>query len=205
MYSNRPDSYSHNRIRLIVESEIANIGSRSLLDVGCAEGLYVKYSTKQGIFSVGVDIALSKLSNASNNSDFSLPYLCADVQKLPFDNESFEVVLALEVLEHVPDYKVALDEIFRVSNKYVIISVPLGLIRGSGHINFFNKTDFQSWAERYNMIKCYGILTNFMPFRRTVSLMSFKLHRYLEVLDSIFCSMPHFRYSGTHVLLIFKK
>ena len=44
----------------------------------------------------------------------SIPYVSADVQQLPFENESFSAVAMYQVLEHVPDTRRALSECFRV-------------------------------------------------------------------------------------------
>ena len=54
------------------------------------------------------------------------PDKVADVRKLPFDDKEFDVSVGFEVLEHIPfsDFKVALNELARVSKKYVIISLP---------------------------------------------------------------------------------
>lgn len=205
MYSNRPDNYAHNRIRQIVESEIRMLMPKTVLDAGCAEGMYSKYFAKNGIFPVGCDIAFSKLRRAKIDSTATTPYLCADLQKLPFPDNSFEAVLALEIIEHVPDYRQAIKEIFRVSSKYVIISVPVGVFEGAGHINFFHPPDFERWESEHKVIHSYGILTTFMPFRRTVTFLSFKLHRYIALLDSIFCSLPYFKYTGTHIVFVFEK
>ena len=49
-----------------------------------------------------------------------------DVTKLSFDRESFDTILSFDVLEHVPDYRVALEEFHRVldHNGYLILSAP---------------------------------------------------------------------------------
>ena len=81
------------------------------------------------------------------------------------DNE-FECVLLLEVLEHLDDFEKALEEIFRVAAKTVVVSVPneplwriLNFLRGKywddwgntpGHINHWSKREFA------NLIRPYG-------------------------------------------------
>lgn len=49
-----------------------------------------------------------------------------DVQKMPFDSDLFDVVICNHVLEHVPDDRKALGEIFRVLKRqgFAIIQVP---------------------------------------------------------------------------------
>ena len=48
------------------------------------------------------------------------------MSQCPFRDKSYDVVLACEVLEHIPwkDVDKALSELHRVSKKYVVISIP---------------------------------------------------------------------------------
>lgn len=48
----------------------------------------------------------------------------ADIVDLPFADDQFDLVLAIEVLEHVSDPTAALGEIARVANDRVVLSVP---------------------------------------------------------------------------------
>ena len=54
------------------------------------------------------------------------PDYVADIRKLPFEDNSFDVAVACEILEHLPwnDVDKALKELCRITKKYVIISVP---------------------------------------------------------------------------------
>lgn len=49
-----------------------------------------------------------------------------DIQKLPFENASFDVVFASHVMEHIPDDKKAIREIYRIlkPNGIAILPVP---------------------------------------------------------------------------------
>jgi SAM-dependent methyltransferase len=51
-------------------------------------------------------------------------FFCMEITSLGFRSGSFELVLCLEVLEHVPDPLVALAELRRVSSRSCLISVP---------------------------------------------------------------------------------
>jgi len=54
------------------------------------------------------------------------PDFIADIKKLPFKENSYDLVLSCEVLEHLPfsDFDKALSEIWRVTKKYAVISLP---------------------------------------------------------------------------------
>jgi len=54
------------------------------------------------------------------------PDYVADVRNLPFKDNEFDAVVAYEILEHLPfeDFEKALQELKRVSNKHIIISLP---------------------------------------------------------------------------------
>ena len=83
-------------------------------------------------------------------------------------DQSFDCVLLLEVLEHLTDYEKALQEIFRVSRRTVILSVPneplwrtLNFARGKywsnwgntpGHLNHWSAGAFTTLVAKYGRI-----------------------------------------------------
>jgi ubiquinone/menaquinone biosynthesis C-methylase UbiE len=86
-----------------------------ILEVGCGTGGNIRYFKKKGIRIQGVDIS----------GDVGAT-IVADAEKLPFENNYFDQVLILDVLEHVTDDKKALKEALRVVKPggLVIITVP---------------------------------------------------------------------------------
>jgi len=62
------------------------------------------------------------------------PDYVSDIRELSFDDSSYDVVLCSQVLEHLPweDVNKALQELYRVSKRKVIISVPYSSLQ----INF---------------------------------------------------------------------
>ena len=92
-----------------------------ILDLGCGVGEYVRAIKLTGAECVGIDIERPRLLDATardklvDASDFTpASYLLAASEALPFEGESFDVVLMNEVIEHVQDDKETLREIYKI-------------------------------------------------------------------------------------------
>jgi SAM-dependent methyltransferase len=91
---------------------------QQVLDIGCGAGWYSRFLAQRGLSVFSVDIARDRAGRPLAN--FSL----AGGTALPFPGQSFDTVLALDVLEHIPDEALALAELARVARHRVILSVP---------------------------------------------------------------------------------
>lgn len=103
---------------------VRNTTFGSFLDVGCAEGFYLKLlsnNSKTGPLGAGLDLAKNYLLKAMVTSP-KTPLVQGDAEKLPFRNDSFDLVLCSEVLEHVPDPKTVFRELVRVSDRYIVLT-----------------------------------------------------------------------------------
>jgi len=80
-----------------------------LLDLGCGGGLLAPHVS--GYRHVGVDLSASALHVAAQHG---VEPVQADVTRLPFDDATFDVVAAGEILEHVEDLDAAVAEAARV-------------------------------------------------------------------------------------------
>jgi hypothetical protein len=84
-----------------------------------------------------------------------------DVQNIPFDSNSYDVVICNHVLEHVPDDRKAMSEIFRVLKPggYAILQVPVDFKRE----NTFEDNSITDRKERskifgqYDHVRVYGL------------------------------------------------
>ena len=95
-----------------------------VLDLGCGEGRHVISAYLEGdVHSVGVDLSLNDLLttrekfadfNEPGNGAKSFGLSSANALELPFAANTFDKVICSEVLEHIPDYRGALQEIERV-------------------------------------------------------------------------------------------
>ena len=90
-------------------------GETWLLDIGSGPGLYYNKMNveKHNIRYVGMDLVSGMLENHPANENSG--YLAAgDVQNLPFEDDSFDVVMANHMLYHVDNMEEALAEMKRV-------------------------------------------------------------------------------------------
>ena len=85
-----------------------------VLDLGCAKGLLVLAFRKLGIESYGIDVSDYALGEAPEDVRKYLIRLDLNLEKLPFDNQSFELITALGVLKYIEDLPNLLREIRRL-------------------------------------------------------------------------------------------
>lgn len=126
-----------------------------ILDAGCGEGFTIQQLSKGEIGKTIEGIEYSKDAIAYGKKLFpDLKFRQGSVYELPYKDESFDLVVCTEVLEHLEDPIKALREMLRVSKKHLIISVPnepffmiSNFLRGKnlsrlgndeGHINHWN-------------------------------------------------------------------
>lgn len=109
-------------IRKFVET--AALGTKegqSVLDAGAGEGNW-RY-----LFPHAKYITQDKCIGSTDWDYSKIDYKC-DITNIPLSDESIDVVLLIEVLEHLPEPLLALKEINRILKKggYLYISVPQG-------------------------------------------------------------------------------
>jgi 2-polyprenyl-6-hydroxyphenyl methylase/3-demethylubiquinone-9 3-methyltransferase len=77
-----------------------------LLDIGCGGGLLAEPMTRLGFAVVGVDAAARNIGTAGAHAaahGLSIDYRCATAEALLAEGEAFDVILNMEVIEHVAD------------------------------------------------------------------------------------------------------
>ena len=145
---------------------------RSILDVGCGEGvLTAKWAERLGDGRiVGIDLDDPKLrAEWETRQRANLDYRVEEATSLSFADDEFDVATAIEVLEHVPEPEATLSEMARVAERYLLVSVPrepiwrmLNMARGAyvkdlgntpGHLNHWSKVGFVSLLSRYGTVE----------------------------------------------------
>lgn len=87
-----------------------------VIDVGTGTGLYLKELLRLGVECVGVDACRAMLNEAKKQLPPSVRLICGNVEKLPFPDRTFNLVIACRVLSHVADLDIAMQELGRVTN-----------------------------------------------------------------------------------------
>lgn len=90
----------------------------SVLDVGCGGGFLTNYLAQKGYTVSGVDLSKKSLEIAQKNDPTqSVQYHFASAYELPFDEGTFDVVSAMDLLEHVEKPELVIQEASRVLKK----------------------------------------------------------------------------------------
>lgn len=95
--------------------EILNLQPQRVLEVGVGNGFVSNYLRERGVELTTVDYEATLK-----------PDVVADVRKLPFEDNTFDVVAAYEILEHLPyeESLKGLAELQRVSKQHILVSLP---------------------------------------------------------------------------------
>jgi ubiquinone/menaquinone biosynthesis C-methylase UbiE len=103
-------------------------GGKRLLEVGCGMGTDLLQFARGGAICTGVDLTPRSVEISSLHFglyDMRADFVLADGERLPFADESFDVVYSNGVLHHTPDTAQAVRELHRVLRPGGIAKVML--------------------------------------------------------------------------------
>ena len=96
----------------------------ALLDAGCGDGeMSEDLAAATGARVVGVDLSTRRAKFATSRKNRAA-YTVGSIYELPFADDSFELVVCADLLEHLDDPARAFAELTRVSSDAVIVTVP---------------------------------------------------------------------------------
>ena len=125
-----------------------------LLDAGCGEGHAVGPLRALGpIRYTGVDANPACIAWCRDRHP-ELPFAEASVLALPFENAAFDVVVCMEVLEHLDAPAAAVSELARVARRGVVITVPFEPVFQLG--NALRGKYPESWGNHPEHIQHWG-------------------------------------------------
>ena len=147
-----------------------------LLDLGCGFGRHAYEGLRRGADVIACDLALEELAKVQEiygvmKADGEAPQgaaatvTCADATRLPFPDGSFDRIIASEVLEHIPEDAVAMNELARVLRPggSIAVTVPARLAESicwklsddyyapkaeGGHVRIYRRSELESRLEQ---------------------------------------------------------
>ncbi len=135
-----------------------------VLDIGCGEGFGSSLLSRGAESVVGCDVS-AKAINYSNlkYGDGKAEFLVCDGTKLPFEDASFDVVVAFEVIEHIKNPSALLKVVRRTLQRkgVLVISTPKRIVPvlrlNPFHIREFNYQEFESLlASSFGSVEIVG-------------------------------------------------
>jgi ubiquinone/menaquinone biosynthesis C-methylase UbiE len=163
---------------LTADLELLDIQPGDLvLDAGCGTGRHAcQISKTLSAQVVGIDLNREDLRKTafilgSLEGDRSWMVLQADVTNIPFKDNLFDLIICSEVLEHIPENRMAAAELIRVlkPGKDIVVSVPRFLPERicwalssdyhnepGGHIRIYTKRGLLSLLEHAG-VRCWKI------------------------------------------------
>lgn len=146
-------------------SSIVNLKAEKILDVGCGEGVGLNRLMDKGIGKnlEGIDYSKEALILAKKFYP-GIKFKQGDIYCLPYGENEFDLIICSEVLEHLDKPEKAVAEMKRVTNKFLLFSVPnepifrlANFLRGRymknfgntpGHINNWSKSSFVDFLKK---------------------------------------------------------
>jgi len=137
-----------------------SVRPRTVLEVGCGEGYALEALIRGGLDAAltGVDLSERAIREAEARLDGRAALEVADARKLGADGRTFDLVVMLEVLEHIEAPERMLPVLEGLTNRHLLLSVPwepffmgLNLLRGKNvrawgndpeHVNHWSREGF---------------------------------------------------------------
>lgn len=116
----------------------------TLLDVGSGRGVFLIPFMKEfpWVQITSLDLLEKRVTFLNELADGGYPNLKAMQENIcsqPFEENSFDVVTLLEVLEHIPQVEQAVYEAVRLARQYVVVTVPSKPDDNPEHIHLLKK------------------------------------------------------------------
>lgn len=177
--------------------EVRNNKSLKVLDLGCNKGFLVKAFREMEADSYGCDISHEALSSSPTEIRDYLKLLDITTDKLPFDNEEFDLITMLDVVEHLSSFDLTLSELNRVlrTRGLIYISTPSPLTNmycdDPTHINVHSKSFWINLFEKHG----FTYINEFPKKSRNEALSFLKKSKIQNLIYKIcsICFMPNLR------------
>ncbi len=148
---------------------VAKAAPASIHEIGCGEGYWVLQWVAQGLTARGCDFSRHVINlaqeNAVNRGLSPALFECRSIYDLKAGQDSADLVVCCEVLEHLEDPRAGLRALQNITGRHLVVSVPneplwriLNLARGKyfahlgntpGHIQHWSRQKFKILVAEY--------------------------------------------------------
>lgn len=145
-----------------LDEMLAGLTPSTVVEVGAGEGRVTERLVERFPDATVIGLDLLDDDLAGDWASLGLPMFFGDATRLPFTDRSIDLVVGLEMLEHVPNPERALSEIARVCADTAVLSVPRepiwragNMARGRylrelgntpGHVNHWSSRSFERFV-----------------------------------------------------------
>ncbi len=136
-----------------------NVRGKDVLEVGCGKGRFAEVFIEEGAKVTGIDPSPELLKDTRRLQG---TFLQASATELPFEDASFDVVIAVEVIEHLPFLETSLREMLRVLRPGGVIAL---IDRNKFSLNQKRFLVPNVLIKRWHEMKNHWIYPNNFPFR----------------------------------------
>jgi|GEM_PF-400483 SAM-dependent methyltransferase len=177
-----------------------HICGKSVLDVGCARGDFLKL-IKSEYQIAGIEATKKRAEDCNKILDQDVVRVCNVEEGIGFEDNNFDTVVCMEVLEHLINPQETLEHLIRISRIRTIITVPYDekikwilcihcakYTPVSGHLHSFNEVKLKQYIDglkadvkRIKLSKFGNSFLRFVP--------SFVPFRLKFLIDKIFCKL----------------
>jgi 2-polyprenyl-3-methyl-5-hydroxy-6-metoxy-1,4-benzoquinol methylase len=157
------------RFESVLSEFVAKAAPQSIHEIGCGEGYWVLRWNEQGLQARGCDFSKQVIQIACENASgrgLSCSFFeLRSIYDLDARQDSADLVVCCEVLEHLENPEVGLQALQRVVDRHLVLSVPheplwraLNLARGKyisrwgntpGHIQHWSRRGFVRLVAKY--------------------------------------------------------
>lgn len=114
----------YNLIIDLITNEISRRERKKILDIGCGDGSFIiRFKKDCEVFGVDISRRAIKIAKGAGIDAYTVD---VSYEKLPFEDEYFDIVYMGDVIEHLVNPDFAINEAARVikSNGFLVLSTP---------------------------------------------------------------------------------
>ncbi len=112
--------------RLAAMARVADLGGERLLDIGCGTGEYTRALATMYDRVDGIEIEQTRLELFQEDTPDNVELQLMSANEMSYDDDTFDTVVMIEVLEHLSDVPSALREVARVLKPHgrLVLTTP---------------------------------------------------------------------------------